>query len=88
MPAEEYTGTYRFVPFVEIQVTSEGSALFAQVTGFPKAQLERAENGEYFFKEVDAQITFVRNGQDQVHSLLLRRNGTQFPPARRVGVTK
>ncbi len=70
-----YAGEYRFVTDFALTITSEGGKLMGQVTGQPKAELFAISETEFFFKVVDAQITFVKNEQGQVTQLILHQNG-------------
>lgn len=64
-----YVGEYELVPAFHIVVTREGNALFVQATGQPKFPIFAESETEFFFKVVDAQITF---SADQ---LVLHQNG-------------
>jgi hypothetical protein len=69
---ESYTGVYRFAPRVTLTVTREGSHLFAQLTDQLKFEIFPEKEHEFFYKVVDAQLTFEngavvlhQNGRDQ-----------------------
>jgi CubicO group peptidase (beta-lactamase class C family) len=62
---------YRFIPSegpvrMTLKVTREGYRLFAQLTDQPKFELLPKSETEFFWKDFDAQITFVKNGQGKV----------------------
>jgi D-alanyl-D-alanine-carboxypeptidase/D-alanyl-D-alanine-endopeptidase len=52
-------------------------------TGQPTLRLWPETEVDYFVKEVDAQITFVRDAQGAVTGLVLHQNG-QNKPAKKV----
>jgi len=76
---EFYAGDYELMPNFVITVTSEGGKLMAQATGQPKAELFPTSETEYFYKVVDAQVSFVKNEQGQVSQLILHQNGRTMP---------
>ena len=70
-----YAGTYQLAPAFALAVTVDGGALWAQATGQPRFRLWPETETDYFIKEVDAQVTFVRDAQGAVTSLVLHQNG-------------
>lgn len=78
-----YVGTYAFAPSFALEVTVDGGALWAQATGQSRFRLWPFAETEFFVKEVDAQVTFVRDAQGKVTSLVLHQNG-QNPTATKV----
>lgn len=72
---KDYIGVYTLGPGFDITVTSEGDALYAQATGQKKLRLYAERKDFFFFKLVDAQVSFVRNDADVVDKLALRQNG-------------
>lgn len=80
---ERYVGRYEFVPTFAIDVTREGTELWGQATGQPKFRLWPASEAEFFLKEVDAQISFVRDESGVVTGLVLHQGG-QNPAAKKV----
>jgi hypothetical protein len=77
-----YVGIYELAPKFVLTVTREGNQLFAQATGQPKAELFVESNKEFFYKVVDAQITFQTDDQGRATGLILHQNGDH--PAKRV----
>ena len=73
---ESYAGIYELMPNMRFNVTVENGHLFAQLTGQPKFELFASGEKEFFYKVVDAQITFG----DQ--SLVLHQNGMDMPAKR------
>lgn len=78
-----YVGTYAFAPTFALEVTVDGGALWAQATGQSRFRLWPSAETEFFVKEVDAQVTFVRDADGKVTSLVLHQNG-QNPTAMKV----
>ena len=70
-----YVGTYQLTPAFALEVTMDGGALYAQATGQGKLRLWAEADTEFFLRDVDAQVTFVRDGQGAVTSLVLHQNG-------------
>lgn len=58
-------------------------SLFAQATGQSANPIYPSARDEFFFRVVDAQISFVRNPAGQVTSLILHQNGRDQTAPRR-----
>ena len=71
---DQYVGEYEIATFT-IQVTREGGGLFVQLTGQPRLEVFPEAQDRFFYKEVDAQITFVSDEQGQVTHLMLHQGG-------------
>lgn len=76
---EPYVGLYQLSPQFSIEVTRKGATLFLQATGQPVFQLWPETETDFFLKEVDAQITFVRDAQGTVTGFVLHQNGANQP---------
>lgn len=72
---KDYIGVYTLAPGFEIAITQDGDALYAQATGQKKLRLYAERKDFFFFKVVDAQISFMRNDANVVDKLGLRQNG-------------
>ena len=70
-----YVGSYGLTPTFILTVTREGDHLFVQATGQPKFEVFPESDRDFFFKVVDAQITFVTDGQGRATELTLHQNG-------------
>ncbi len=70
---ERYVGEYELVPTFHIVVTRDGAGLFVQATGQPKFAIFAESETEFFFKVVDAQISFGGDG------MVLHQNGQNLP---------
>jgi CubicO group peptidase (beta-lactamase class C family) len=76
-PAElqQYVGTYTAKGLGSFTVTLQGDTLDVQLTGQPAAPVFPSGKDEFFYKVVDAQITFNRDAAGNVASLVLHQNG-------------
>jgi CubicO group peptidase (beta-lactamase class C family) len=74
-----YVGTYQLAPNFAIDVTLDGDALYAQPTGQQKFRLWPETEVDFFMKEVDAQVTFIRDAGGTVSGLMLHQNGQNMP---------
>ncbi|MEP6491342.1 MAG: serine hydrolase [bacterium] len=74
-----YVGVYDLAPGFSLEVTLTNSALFMRPTGQPAGRLWAETNTDFFLKEVDAQVSFVRDTQGTVTGLILRQNGQNAP---------
>ena len=53
-----YVGRYQLAPGVVLSITREGGRLFAQVTGQNRAEVFAESESKFFFRVVDAELTF------------------------------
>jgi D-alanyl-D-alanine-carboxypeptidase/D-alanyl-D-alanine-endopeptidase len=94
---ESYVGKYELAPGVVFDIALQDGQLTAQLTGQPRFPIYAKSQTEFFYKVVDAQITFLKDGQGKVTALVLhqfgidqtaRRLGAEYqPPPPRVEVT-
>lgn len=77
-----YVGSYELAPNFVLTVTREGDGLFVQATGQPKGQVFPESERDYFYKVVDAQITFVTDSRGKATELILHQNGADVPAKR------
>lgn len=77
-----YIGTYQLAPSFSIQITTEGNHLYAQATGQEKFEIFPESEKEYFYKVVDAQITFVTDEKGKATELILHQGGRDMPGKR------
>jgi|SRR5271165_401631 len=70
-----YVGRYELVPSFILTVTQEAGHLFVQATGQPKFEVFPESPKDYFYKVVDAQITFETDAQGRATALVLHQNG-------------
>ena len=79
---DAYVGVYQLAPEFEITITKEGGSLFAQATAQPKFQIFPESETDFFFKVVDAQISFVKDASGKVNQLILHQGGANVPGKR------
>lgn len=77
-----YTGRYELAPTFVLTVTREGGQLFVQATGQPKFPVFPTSDREFFYKVVEARITFVTDDTGRATSLVLHQNGAEIPGKR------
>ncbi len=78
----EYPGTYPIAPTFVLTVTQEGVGLFVQATGQAKFPVFASAKDEFFYKVVEARITFQRGADGKISGLTLHQNGRDLPAAR------
>jgi serine-type D-Ala-D-Ala carboxypeptidase/endopeptidase len=74
-----YVGTYQLAPEFAIEITLKDGALFGQATGQGAFQLWPETASDFFIREVDAQIRFLRNAEGIVTSMVLHQGGQDVP---------
>lgn len=72
---EGYVGRYALTPAVTVTIAREGDALFAQLTGQPRVEVFPASEVLFFYKVVNAQITFEPNEAGRGRALVLHQAG-------------
>lgn len=78
VPAEtlgRYAGEYRITPAFALQITLDGGRLYAQATAQPRFEVFAESPTDFFYKVVDAQLTFVAGADGKVTHLVLHQNG-------------
>jgi CubicO group peptidase (beta-lactamase class C family) len=82
LPADvlaRYVGVYQLAPEFAIEVTLNAGALSAKATGQDAFRLWPESETDFFLKEIDAQVTFVRDSQGVVTGLVLHQGGQNSP---------
>jgi CubicO group peptidase (beta-lactamase class C family) len=80
---DDYTGKYDYGQGKAIMtVTREGDRLFAQLTGQPKHEIFPKSESEFFWKVVNAQVTFVRDNSGKVTKAIHEQSGQKFEAPR------
>lgn len=79
---ESYVGTYELAPSFAIIVSRENARLYAQATGQDRFELFAESKTEFYYKVVDAQVSFVPNPTGAVDQLVLHQNGRNLPGKR------
>jgi CubicO group peptidase (beta-lactamase class C family) len=79
---DAYPGQYRLTPTFSITITRDRDRLYAQATGQPRLRIYPESAAKFFYKAVDAQLTFERDPAGKVASLVLHQNGMNLPAPR------
>ncbi|MDA1315639.1 MAG: serine hydrolase [Acidobacteria bacterium] len=77
-----YVGRYQLAPNFILTITAEDDRLFAQATDQPKFEVFAKTATEFFFKIVDALITFATDESGRATALTLHQNGMNMPAKR------
>ena len=77
-----YVGQYQLAPNFILTITREGDQLYAQATNQPKIQIFPEGERDFFYKIVDAQISFETDDRGRAISLTLHQNGANMPAKR------
>jgi CubicO group peptidase (beta-lactamase class C family) len=80
---ERYTGQYALGPEAVFVITREGASLYAQLAKQPRLRLYAEKEGEFFYKMVDAQISFVADAAGKVTHLVLHQGGRDLKADRK-----
>jgi serine-type D-Ala-D-Ala carboxypeptidase/endopeptidase len=70
-----YVGTYQLAPNLNLDVTLKDGALYLQPTNQATLRLWPESETDFFLKEVDAQLTFVRDGTGVATAVVLHQGG-------------
>lgn len=79
---QRYPGRYAILPQFVLTVTVEGDELHVQATAQPKFRVFAKSDTEWFYRVVDAQITFDVDDDGNCTSLTLHQNGQNMPAKR------
>lgn len=77
-----YTGVYQLAPSFQLTVARLGPNLLAQATAQQPLVIYPWARDEFFYRVVNAQISFVRDSTGRVTSLILHQNGRDLPAPR------
>jgi uncharacterized pyridoxamine 5'-phosphate oxidase family protein len=76
---DDYIGRYDYGANIGIlSVTRDGNKLFAQLATQPKIEIFPKAKDEFFWKVVDAQVTFVRNEKGEVTQAVHHQGGNEI----------
>ena len=76
---DRFVGEYQLAPTFSIVVTREGDGLWAQATAQPKFPIFPEAPDKFFYKVVDAQISFTIDSAGKVTGLTLHQGGRDLP---------
>ena len=77
-----YVGRYQLAPKVVLTVTLRDGSLFAQSPGGPEVPIYPESERKFFYKAVDAQISFVTDTTGRATGLVLQHGGSEVPAQR------
>jgi serine-type D-Ala-D-Ala carboxypeptidase/endopeptidase len=80
---ERYVGAYQLAPGATLTVTRTDNHLFVQLTGQPSFEVFPTAEREFFYKVVNAQLTFEVAADGPATAVVLHQNG-QNPRATRI----
>jgi CubicO group peptidase (beta-lactamase class C family) len=76
---EAYVGDYQLAVDFVLTITVEDGTIWAQATGQPNVQIYPESETEFFYKVVDAQITFEVDDSGNIAGLVLHQGGADMP---------
>jgi hypothetical protein len=82
LPAAElakFGGRYQLAPGFVLEVRLQNGLVFAQATGQEAFRIWPEKPREFFYKDVNAQITFVGDSAGTITGLVLHQNGATVP---------
>ena len=74
-----YVGDYEVAPGFVITFRCRNDRFFAQPAGQPEAEAFPRSETEFFFKLVDASVSFIKDSTDTVTGMVLRQGGREIP---------
>jgi CubicO group peptidase (beta-lactamase class C family) len=72
---DRYVGRYEFAPTAPLFITRDGDRFLAKLGSQPAAQIYAETEKEFFYKVVDAQLTFETDADGKVIAVVLHQNG-------------
>ncbi|MCC6492387.1 MAG: serine hydrolase [Pirellulales bacterium] len=72
---QRYVGTYYILPWFSLTVTLEQQQLMVQASGQERFPVFAESESKFFYKVVDADLTFVQDEHGKVAHLVLHQNG-------------
>jgi D-alanyl-D-alanine-carboxypeptidase/D-alanyl-D-alanine-endopeptidase len=79
---KNYAGVYQLAPQMIFTIAVEGNRIFAQLTNQPKFEIFPEGEKDFFYRVVDAQITFECDGNGPATALILHQGGQNLRAAR------
>jgi uncharacterized damage-inducible protein DinB len=74
-----YVGVYQLDPTLALDVTMRDGVLFLQSTGGAPVRLWAESDRDFFLKDIDAQLTFVRDAGGTVTGMVVHQFGRDRP---------
>ncbi|KNY29309.1 serine hydrolase [Pseudobacteroides cellulosolvens] len=75
-------GNYEIAPGLYCIITREENHVYAQITGQEKIEVFPESDTKFFYRIVDAQITFVKDTNDRLEGLIINQNGASIQAKR------
>jgi serine-type D-Ala-D-Ala carboxypeptidase/endopeptidase len=79
---DSYVGTYVASPVAAFTVMRDGDQILIQLTGQPAVPVFPSAKDEFYYKIVDAKVTFVRDANGKITQLILHQNGRDISAVR------
>ena len=79
---DQLVGRYALAPTFVLTVTREGDALFVQATNQPRLRAFAESDSTFFFKDVEAQVSFSRDATGRATGIVLHQAGRSTPGPR------
>ncbi len=80
---KSYAGYYAMTPEFGLTVTAEGEQLMVQATGQDRFPVFAESETRFFYKVVEAEITFVTDEKGEINKLILHQNGRDLEAVRK-----
>ncbi len=72
---DKYAGEYELAPGAVFTIRRDGERLLARLSGQPFVEIYPEDQTNFFYKIVDAQLTFVKSADGAATALILHQNG-------------
>jgi CubicO group peptidase (beta-lactamase class C family) len=82
---DDYVGVYSISPQARFTLLRRGDGLIARLTGQPFFPIFASAKDEFFYKSVDAQLSFHRDASGRLTGLTLHQNGRDLAAPRDAG---
>lgn len=79
---DRYIGRYQLAPNFILTIRRDGDRLMVQATGQPEIEVFPESERAFFYKVVDAQISFEAGSDGKAKRLTLHQNGADMPAER------
>lgn len=78
---EKYVGEYRLAPNKVLTITTRNKNLFGRISGMTNANLPLfpKSEAEFFFTNLDAEITFTKDAQGKITGLIIHSGAGDLP---------
>ena len=80
---DQYAGEYTLAPGAVLKVVRQGEKLNAQLTGQPAFRIYPEAKDRFYYRIVDAQLTFDRSKEGAVTGVVLHQNGQNLKAPRK-----